>query len=106
VGGTPNVATACSGWAAVKTAVAGASTPLLLSKLFVSSWNGTTGQIKQICLYTPCLSGFNPGQVEKSVTVGDGTKQPGDVSTETGNELFVGTSDGKIFKYILTGGSL
>ena len=102
-GAPPSVTTPCSGWSAVKTAVGTSSnppsTPLLLNYLFVSGWNSTSGwQIYQL----------NPstGAIVKQVTVGDGTKQPGDVSTETGNEIFVGTSEGKIFKFPLTGGSL
>jgi hypothetical protein len=44
--------------------------------------------------------------VDTTVVVGDGEKQPGDASTETTNEVFVGTTEGKIFKFALTGGSL
>jgi outer membrane protein assembly factor BamB len=105
VGGTPNVATACSGWSAVKVAVPGASTPLLLNNLFVSSWDGTTGQIYQINPSSGAIA-VGPSPAPKQVNVGDGTKQPGDISTETGNEIFLGTTDGRIFKYNLTSGSL
>ncbi len=94
-GGTSGAACAAP-W--VSPSVPGPLTPLLLGKLFVGSWNGTLGQIYQIRL--------TDGFIEKQVTVGDGTKQPGDVSTETGNEIFVGTTEGKIFKFSLTLGSL
>jgi len=30
----------------------------------------------------------------------------GEASSETGNEVFVGTTEGKVFKFTLTGGSL
>ncbi len=83
--------------------VPGASTPLLLDKLFVGSWNaaaavGQKGKLYQINLTT--------GAMEQTVVVGDGEKQVGEATSETGNEVFVGTSEGKIFKFPLTGGSL
>ncbi|MBI3030219.1 MAG: PQQ-binding-like beta-propeller repeat protein [Candidatus Rokubacteria bacterium] len=70
-----------------KTAVAGPSTPLLLDKLYVGSSNGKVHQI-------------NPttGTNEKQFTVGDGTKTVGDPSTEDGTQVFVGTTEGKIYK--------
>jgi hypothetical protein len=105
VGGTPNVTTPCPGWSAVNTPVPGASTVLLLDKLFVSSWNGTVGQIYQLDPGTGAIE-VGPSPAPQQVIVGDGTKQPGDASSEYGNEIFVGTTDGKIFKFNLTGGSL
>jgi hypothetical protein len=105
VGGTPNVTTPCPGWSAVNTPVPGASTVLLLDKLLVSSWNGTVGQIYQLDPGTGAIE-VGPSPAPKQVIVGDGTKQPGDASSEYGNEIFVGTTDGKIFKFNLTGGSL
>ncbi len=92
---------ACTGW--TSPSVPGPSTPLELGKLFVGAWDlaaavGQKGKLYQINLTT--------GAVEKTVVVGDGEKQPGDVSTETGNEIFVGTTEGVIYKFPLTGGSL
>ncbi len=104
-GAPPSLTTPCSGWSAVKTAVPGPSTPLLLNKLFVGSWNGTLGQIYQLNPSTGAIE-VGPSPAPKQVLIGDGTKQPGDVSTETGGEIFVGTSEGKIFKFPLTSGSL
>jgi len=94
-------ASACSGWTVNN--VTGAATPLVLGKLFVGSWDpaaavGQKGKLYQINLTT--------GAVDKSVVVGDGEKQVGEASSETGNEVFVGTTEGKIFKFPLTGGSL
>ncbi len=92
---------ACTGWTFPSQSVAAA--PLELGKLFVVAWDpagpvGQKAQLYQINLTT--------GAVEKTVVVGDGEKQPGDVSTETGNEVFVGTTEGVIYKFPLTGGSL
>ncbi len=93
---------ACTGW--TSPSVPGPSTPLLLgSKLFVGSWNsggaaGQKGKLYQINTTT--------GACETKVVVGDGEKQPGDVSTETGSEIFGGTSEGVSYKFPLTGGSL
>ena len=70
-------------------AVAGASTPLLLDKLYVGS---SDGKIHQINLTT----GVDEKQFPAATTL-DGT-QVGDVSTETGAELFVGTLAGKLYK--------
>ena len=49
------------------------------------------------------LRRLNPtsGAIETTVTVGDGTKIVGDLSTETGSEVFVPTSEGKIYKFPL-----
>ncbi len=92
---------ACAGWTSPSGSFTG--TPLELGKLFVGSWDpagpvGQKGQLNQINLTT--------GALENTVVVGNGEKQPGDVSTETGNEIFVGTTEGVIYKFPLTGGSL
>jgi outer membrane protein assembly factor BamB len=86
---------ACTGWTV--TNVPGAATPLLLDKLFVGANDGT---IRQINLGT----GVDEKQFPAASTL-DGTPL-GAISTETGNELFVGTSGGKIFKINLTSGAL
>jgi outer membrane protein assembly factor BamB len=88
-------ASACSGWTLSN--VAGASTPLLLDKLFVGS---SDGKVHQINLTT----GTDEKQFPAATTL-DGTTV-GDVSTETGNEIFVGTSGGKIFRIDLVSGAL
>ena len=41
------------------------------------------------------------GGATLSFTVGDGTRQVGDLSTETADEIFIGTTEGKIFKITL-----
>ncbi|MFQ5947901.1 MAG: hypothetical protein ACE5KX_03460 [Acidimicrobiia bacterium] len=73
----------------------GVSTPLLLDKLFVGS---SDGKVHQINLST--------GVDEKQFTVGDGSKTVGDVSTETGNEIFVPTTEGKLYRIDLVSGEL
>jgi len=93
VGGTPNPAAVCSGWGAVSTAVAGATTGVLLDQLYVGSWNGSLGRVVAIDPAT--------GAAGTPFNVGDGTRQVGDVSTETASEIFVGTTEGKIFKITL-----
>ncbi len=92
-GATPNAGSVCSGWGSVSTAVAGATSGVLLDKLYVGSWNGTLGQVVGIDPAT--------GVAGTPFTVGDGTRQIGDVSTETANEIFIGTTEGKIFKITL-----
>jgi len=92
-GATPSPAAVCSGWGAVSTAVAGVTTGVLLDQLYVGSWNGTVGRVVAIDPAT--------GVAGAPFTVGDGTRQVGDVSTETGGEIFVGTTEGKIFKITL-----
>jgi len=83
---TGAAAGACANWTADST-VAGASTPLLLDKLFVGSTDGNVYQIDPATGGTP----------ERSFAVpGGGTV--GSPSTEDGTQLFVGTSGGKIFK--------
>ncbi len=81
---------ACAGWTV--SPVAGASTLLLLDKIYVGSSDGKVHQI--------IPTGVNAGVDEKqfpTATTLDGT-QVGDVSTETGGELFVGTAAGKLYK--------
>ena len=78
---------ACAGWTLA--AVAGAGTPLLLDKVYVGS---SDGKVHQINLST----GVDEKQFPAATTL-DGT-QVGDVSTETANELFVGTLAGKLYK--------
>jgi len=94
----PSVTTpSCPGWSAVKTAVPGPSTPLPLGnppdKLYVGSSDGKVHQLnlttgvdeKQYCLNPPGSGSCTAMQV-------------GAVSTETGNEIFVPTSDGTLYK--------
>jgi outer membrane protein assembly factor BamB len=78
---------ACGGWTV--SPVAGASTPLLLDKIYVGSSDGKLHQIDP-------STGVDEKQFPAATTL-DGT-QVGDVSTETGNELFVGTLAGKLYK--------
>ena len=78
---------ACGGW--TNAPVAGASTPLLLDRLYVGSSDGKVHQINP-------ATGVDEKQFPASGTL-DGT-QVGDVSTETGTELFVGTLAGKLYK--------
>jgi hypothetical protein len=87
---------ACAGWTV--TNVPGASTPLLLGKLFVGSSNGTVYQIDP-------ATGLTDKQFPAAGTL-DGTSKLGAISTETGGEIFVGTDGGKIFKITLTSGAL
>lgn len=70
-----------------KTAVAGASTPVLLSALYVGSSDGKLHQLN-----------ISTGVDEKQFIVGDGTATVGDASTEDTNQVFVGTTAGKIYK--------
>jgi outer membrane protein assembly factor BamB len=96
IGGTPLTSSACSGgWPAVSSGVSvpGATGVLLLDKIYVGSWNGTTGTIVAIDPAT--------GAAGTPFTVGDGTKQVGDLSTVTGAELLIGTTEGKVFKISL-----
>lgn len=86
-GAPPSPATPCSGWAAATTAVPGPSTPLLVDALYVGSTNGSVYAIDPAT-----------GAVTKTFTVGDGTRPVGDVSTEEGTEIFVGTTEGKLYK--------
>jgi len=70
-----------------KTAVAGPSTPLPMDKLYVGSSDGKVHQLN-----------LTSGADEKQFTVGSGAYQVGDVSTETGNEIFVPTTEGTLYK--------
>ncbi len=67
--------------------VTGASTPLLLDKVYVGS---TDGKVHQIDPTT--------GADEKQFTVGDGTATVGTPSTEDTTQLFVGTTAGTLYK--------
>jgi hypothetical protein len=71
-----------------KNPVAGASTPLLLDKLYVGSSDGRMHEFD--------TDGGNAKVFPASGTL-DGTTV-GDVSTEDGTHVFVGTSGGKLFK--------
>ena len=88
-------ASACTGWTV--TNVPGASTPLLLDKLFVGANDGTVRQ-------TNLTTGTEDKRFPAAGSL-DGTPL-GAISTETGNEIFVGTNGGKIFKINLTSGAL
>jgi len=68
-------------------AVTGASTPLLLDKVYVGS---TDGRVHQIDPTT--------GVDEKQFVVGDGTATVGTPSTEDETQLFVGTTAGTLYK--------
>lgn len=81
----------------VKPTVDRPATPLLLDKLLVGSGDG---KVHQIHLTT----GADEKQFPLASTL-DGTPV-GDVSTETGNEIFVGTNGGKIFRIDLVSGAL
>ncbi len=70
-----------------KRAVAGASTPLLLDKLYVGS---TDGKVHQIDPTT--------GVDQKQFTVGDGTSTVGTPSTEDTTQIFVGTTAGTLYQ--------
>jgi hypothetical protein len=74
-----------------KTAVAAPSTPLPLGnpldKLYVGSSDGKVHQLN-----------LTSGVDEKQFTVGGGAYQVGDVSSETGNEIFVPTTEGTLYK--------
>ena len=78
---------ACPGW--TLTPVTAASTPLLLDKIYVGSSDGRLHQIDP-------ATGVDEKQFPAATTL-DGT-QVGDVTTETGNEVFVGTLAGKLYK--------
>jgi len=68
-----------------KTAVASPSTPLPMNKLYIGSSDGKVHQVN-----------LTSGVDEKQFTVGPGTYQVGDVSTETGSEIFVPTTEGTL----------
>ncbi|HKB24225.1 MAG TPA: hypothetical protein VKG64_04150, partial [Methylomirabilota bacterium] len=83
----------CSGWFAAAVTISGAQAAIPLDKLYVTSWDGTTGRIQQL--------DFATGNAGTAFTLGDGTRQPGNASTDLGTEIFVGTTEGKIFKISL-----
>jgi outer membrane protein assembly factor BamB len=70
-----------------KRAVAGASTPLLLDKIYVGS---TDGKVHEIDPTT--------GVDQKQFTVGDGTSTVGTPSTEDSTQIFAGTTAGTLYK--------
>jgi len=70
-----------------KRAVAGASTPLLLDKLYVGSSDGKVHQIDP-----------DSGVDETQFTVGDGTSTVGTPTTEDSTQIFVGTTAGTLYK--------
>lgn len=70
-----------------KRAVAGASTPLLIDKLYVGSTDGKVHQIDQ-----------TTGVDETQFTVGDGTSTVGTPTSEDDTQLFVGTTAGTLYK--------
>jgi outer membrane protein assembly factor BamB len=94
-------ASPCAGWGGwpvyARTPVAGASTILLMDYIFVGSSDGKVHQLD--------VSTGADGTPFPAASTLDGT-QVGDVSTETGGEIFVGTSGGHIFKINLVGGAL
>jgi hypothetical protein len=76
---------------------AGTVSQMMISDLY--AWaGGSDGTLYQLNLTS--------GIVVKTLVVGDGTLALGPISTETGNELYVTTSDGKLYKIALTNGSL
>jgi hypothetical protein len=75
--------------------VACLSTPLLLNRLFVGGDDGRVHQIRP-------TDGVAEDNLDIAVTP---LKTVGDVSTETGDEIFVSTEDGKIYMITLTGSS-
>jgi outer membrane protein assembly factor BamB len=73
------------------TAVTAPSTPLTMDTvLYVGS---SDGKVHQLLL--------SNGTDQKQYTVGSGAYQVGDVSTETWNEIFVPTTEGKLYKLTL-----
>jgi outer membrane protein assembly factor BamB len=71
-----------------KKPVPGASTPLLLDKIYVGSSDGRLHELD--------LDGTNEDTFPASGTL-DGTTV-GDVSTEDGTHVFVGTAGGTLYK--------
>jgi len=70
-----------------KRAVTGASTPLVMDKVYVGASDGKIHQIDPVT-----------GIDEKQFTVGDGLSTVGSPSTEDGSQLFVGTAAGALYK--------
>lgn len=84
----------------IKPVASGTVGQMLISDLY--AWvGGSDGQIYQID-----LNGATAGTVSKTFTVGAGTLGLGPITTGTGDELYVSTSDGTLYKISLTGGSL
>jgi hypothetical protein len=66
---------------------------------FDYAWvGGSNGTLYQLSLAT--------GSIVKTFAVGPGNLTLGPVTTETGDELYVTTSDQTLYKISLTGGSL
>jgi hypothetical protein len=66
---------------------------------FDYAWvGGSNGTLYQLSLAT--------GSIVKTFAVGAGTLTLGPISTETGDELYVTTSDQTLYKISLTNGSL
>ena len=75
----------------------GTVSQMLISDVY--AWvGGSNGTLYQLSLAT--------GSVVKTFAVGGGTLTLGPISTETGNELYVTTSDQTLYKISLTNGSL
>jgi outer membrane protein assembly factor BamB len=90
--------TGCSGWpAGGKVQVGASGTPIPLDYLYVGS--STDFKIHQLNPGT----GADMKQYPASAAL-DGTATLGALSTETGTELFVGTSAGRVFKIPLSSG--
>jgi hypothetical protein len=70
-----------------KRAVPGASTPLVLDKIYVGSSDGRIHQLDPVT-----------GVDEKQFVLGDGTATVGDPSTEDGTQIFAGTTAGTLYK--------
>ena len=84
----------------IKPVASGTVGQMLISDLY--AWvGGSDGKIYQID-----LNGATAGTVSKTFTVGAGTLGLGPITTGTGDELYVSTSDGTLYKISLTGGSL
>lgn len=80
-----------------KPVASGTVSQMLISDLY--AWvGGSNGTLYQLSLAT--------GAVVKTLVVGTGTLTLGPVTTETGDELYVTTSDQTLYKISLTGGSL
>ena len=73
-----------------------------VSQMLISfdyAWvGGSNGTLYQLSLLD--------GSIVKTFTVGGGTLAIGPITTETGDELFMATTDGTFYKVSLTGGSL
>src|SRR5262249_18194787 len=84
----------------VKPVTGGTVGQILISDLY--AWaGGSDGKIYQIV-----LTGASAGTIAKTFTVGAGTLGLGPITTGTGDELYVSTTDGTLYKISLTNGSL